>query len=325
MSEQPHHSEQKSAAASRTAAARQRYAQLRERAEAGTAGQVRRRVRELELMNHALIMASLSLTLLIPALVTVSAFLPLGSHGGVAAAVVRRLGLSAQATKDVQQLFPTRKAVSGSITTVSAIGTMFFAVGWPAELQRSYQAVWELPSRGIRDMWRAMVWLVSFFGVIITVVATGSLVSGLVGALLTGLVALPLSVVWTWWTQYLLLGGRIGWRALLPGAVATSLGLFGFTIGMHVYLPIAITENSSKYGPIGVLLALLSWIIGFSAVMLGGPLVGHTIYLRRLQRLAATEPDAASTEPDAASTDPAAGSGREDAEVAGPTDRLVPP
>ena len=266
---------------SRTAAAKEHYDRLRVRVETSTPGQLRRRARELDIVNHALILASLSLTLLVPALVTLAAFLPIGSEGGIAAGALRRLGISSQAAHDLRQLFPSENKVAGSTTVISALITVFFAIGWPAELGRGYQAIWGLQPRGLRDAWRTVPWLVSFFAVLVFIASSGRLVSGLGGVILTGLVALPILFAWTWWGQYLLLGGRIGWRALLPGGIATSLLLFGFSIGMHVYLPHAIVDNYDKYGPIGVVLALLSWIIGFSVVMLGGPLVGHTLYLRR--------------------------------------------
>jgi membrane protein len=68
---------------------------------------------------------------------------------------------------------------------------------------------------------------------------------------------------------------------LLPGAVCTAVGLLGLSIAMQIYLPGAIVSNSDRYGPIGVVFALLSYLIGFSVVMLGGPLVGETWYTRR--------------------------------------------
>jgi membrane protein len=268
----------------RTAAAKQQYARLRDRVEATTPGRIRRRARELDVVNHALILASLSLTLLIPALVTLAAILPIGRDTGLAAGAMRRLGLSGQAAADLRQLFPTSRANAGSITAFSAAVTLFFAVGWPAELGRGYQSIWGLPSRGLRDLWRTVPWLVSFIAVLAVTAGSGRLVPGDGGVILTGVIAVPVIFLWAWWSQHLLLGGRIEWRALFAGAVTTSLCLLAFNLGMHVYLPRAIVENHDKYGPIGVVFALLSWIIGFSVIMLGGPLAGHTIHTARSAR-----------------------------------------
>lgn len=275
---------------SKVAAARSRYTDVRSRADATTAGRVARRVKELDVMNHALIMASLSFTILFPAIITLAALLPLGPGSGVASGIARRLGLDAQATHDLLEIFPQRTTAEGSVTAVSAVFTVFFAVGWPAELQRGYQAIWDVPNRGLRDLWRPMLWLVTFFGLLSLAAWSGGLRGSAVSAFVTCLVALPLLFGWTWWTQRLLLGGRVSWRALRPGAVVTTVALVAFMVAMRVYIPNAIVHNTARYGPIGVVFALLSWVIGFAFVMLGGPLAGHTIVAARASRRAASEP-----------------------------------
>jgi hypothetical protein len=52
--------------------------------------------------------------------------------------------------------------------------------------------------------------------------------------------------------------------------------------------PRAIESNFDKYGPIGMVFALLTWLVAFALVMLGCPLVGHIIYHAR-------RPDAGAT------------------------------
>ncbi len=263
------------------AAAKERLEQVRRRAEATATGRVTRRARELDIVNHALIMASLSLTLLIPALVTIAAFIPLGDSSGIAAGVIRRLGLNGEAANDLRSLFPAPNTVTGSTTGLSAVVTVLFAIGWPAELQRGYEAIWSLPSRGLRDLWRPLFWLMSLFVLIALAISTGAIASAGLGVLVTGLVTIPALLVWTWWTQHLLLGGRVSWPELIPGALTTTAALIGFSLVMHVYVPNAIVHNHDQYGPIGVVMVLLSWVMGFSVVMLGGPLVGHYVATRR--------------------------------------------
>ena len=73
--------------------------------EGTTAGRVQRRVAELDLIHQAMVLAALTMTLLIPALITLGAVIPLGDPSGIAPLVARRLGLSAQATRDFQSLF----------------------------------------------------------------------------------------------------------------------------------------------------------------------------------------------------------------------------
>jgi len=232
-------------------------------------------------MNKALLLSALALMLFIPALITVAAVLPVGSDHGVAAGWTRRLGLSSHAAHDLRQLFTTRNTVAGSTTALSSLITVLFAFGWPAELARGYQIIWGLAPQGWRSAWRALVWLVAFFGVVAAAAGAGAIAGGVGGALIGGVISLPLVLGWAWWTQHLLLGGRIPWRLLFPGAVATAVGLLGLRVTMAFYLSGAIVSNYDRYGPVGVIFALLSWIIGFCVVMLGGALAGHTYLHRR--------------------------------------------
>ena len=74
------------------------------------------------------------------------------------------------------------------------------------------------------------------------------------GALLTAVLCSPLVVAWVWWMQRLLLAGRVGWSALLPGAFITAGALAAFSVATSVYLSRAIVWNADRYGPIGVVL-----------------------------------------------------------------------
>jgi membrane protein len=261
-----------------------RYAQLRHRVDRTAAGQLHHRIQELEVMNKALLLSALALILFIPALITLIAVVPLGSEHSVGAEWARRLGLSQTAVHDVTQLFNTSHRVAGGATVLSSITTLVFAFGWPAELGRGYDIIWGLPFPDLRAAWRPLLWLFTFFAVIAAVIAAGDISAGIGGPLINGLIGLPAAIAWAWWTQHLLLGGRIAWRALLPGAVAIAVGLLGLRLYMGFYLQHAITDNYERYGPIGVVFALLSWMIGFSVVMLGGALAGHTYYQRKRAR-----------------------------------------
>ena len=97
-----------------------RLEHVRARAEATTAGRLQRRAMELDLMHQAMVLAALTMTLLIPALITLAALIPLGEPHGAAALVARRLGLSAQATRDLQSLFGGTSVERSSTTWVGA-------------------------------------------------------------------------------------------------------------------------------------------------------------------------------------------------------------
>ncbi|HTZ45003.1 MAG TPA: YhjD/YihY/BrkB family envelope integrity protein [Jatrophihabitans sp.] len=265
----------------RTVVEHPRVVRLRARAEASTAGEIQRRVTELQVMHQAAILSALAMVLLIPALVSLQALLPIGSNHGLAVTWSRHLSLSPDAAADVRRLFLTQHRVQSVSTAVSSLFTVVTAYAWPAELQKTYRTIWGVPSPGVRDLWRPILWIPSLFCVLLAVAASGSVLRGLPGTLFTALVGLPLILGWTWWTQHLLLGGRVGWRALLPAAVTTALALAGLSIVSSFYLSRAVTYNYGRYGPIGVVFVLMSWLTSFSLLMLAGALAGHTVWRRR--------------------------------------------
>ena len=82
-------------------------------------------------------------------------------------------------------------------------------------------------------------------------------------------------VLFFWWGQRFLLGGRVPWRALLPGAVATMLGLVGLRGFSYLVFSPLIVSNAVTYGSVGTVLVVQSWLIGVGFVVFGGAMVGR--------------------------------------------------
>ena len=264
-----------------------RVAQTKERLDASKVGHVQRRFVQADLAHQAMILAALALSLLLPALVTLAALVPLGSANSLPAVVGARLGLSPAAVADLQRLFPSRDEVRGSSTVLGSFFTLVSAYAWPTALQRGYEIAWGVTSRGWRGLWRPLVWLVLF-------VAAGGLLlvlprSGLADPWRTVLLLVlwtPIAFLWSWWTQHFLLRGAVGWRLLVPGAVAMTVGLVGLRAFAAVWLSSAISYNSARYGPLGIVFMLLTWLTALSVVMLGGPVLGAALHERRMQEAA---------------------------------------
>ncbi|MDD7942368.1 hypothetical protein PHK61_28530 [Actinomycetospora lutea] len=255
---------------------RDRVRDTRTRFEESGLGHLQRRVVDTQLTKQALILAALAFMLVIPALVTLAAVVPLGRPGGGVTAFATRIGLTPQATSDLQQLFPTTTAVSSASTWFGVLLTVVLTVRWPLALQRGYELVWDLPHRGVRTLWRPLAWLAGFLALVAAIVIVGPVDRGL-PLVVVLVVGTPLAMAWAWWTQYLLLGGRIGWMRLLPGAVVIGVGLVGLRAAAPVVLSPQISSNYRQFGPLGIVFVILSWFVAFGVVMLGGALVGHLV------------------------------------------------
>jgi len=93
-------------------------------------------------------------------------------------------------------------------------------------------------------------------------------------AQLVALLALVVITVFWWVTMWFLLAGRISWRRLLPGAVATAVFWIGMEVVFHFIFSNTIISDDKKYGAIGIVFALMSWLIAIGVVVILGPVVG---------------------------------------------------
>src|SRR4051794_11822323 len=305
-----------------------RVAGTKERIDSSSVGHVQRRLVQADLTNQAMILAALALSLMLPVLVTIAALLPLGQSDSLPAVVGTRLGLSSAAIADLQKLFPTRDAVRGSSTVFGTLFTLLSAYAWPTALQRGYEIAWGVTSQGWRGLWRPLVWLTAFVaaGAVLLALPRSDLADPWRTVLLLVLWA-PLIFCWSWWTQHFLLRGAVAWRLLVPGAVAMTVGLVALRAFAAVWLSGAISHNYARYGPLGIVFMLLTWLIALSIVMLGGPVLGAALHERRMQEAAARQPAERATDllaglrervaqaippprgPEAAAEDPAGGTG----------------
>jgi membrane protein len=243
-----------------------------------------RRARELDIFNQTLILAALAFVTMIPMFVTLTAISPIGHDRSFSSLIISRLGVSSDAATYIRALFAGPRRVRGATTVFSALILIVNAVSFPIALQRGYELVWRLPPLGSRGLWRSIVWLIglpAYCGLLVYALPLGrgpawwTVVSVAAWLLATGLFA--------WVTQHFLLGGRVGWLALLPAAVATAVGLIGLRGVAAMYLSSSISDNATVYGPIGVVFVLLGWTILASGVLLGAAVVGATLHEHPIQ------------------------------------------
>jgi membrane protein len=268
-----------------------RVGRTKDRIDASSVGHVQRRFVQADLANQALILAALAFSLLVPVLVTLAALLPLGGAGSIPAGVAGRLGLSPQATEDLQQLFPTRDAVRGASTFLGTAFTLLSAYSWPTALQRGYEIAWGTSSAGWKGLWRPLAWLTAFVavGLVLLNLPSSPLLAQPWRTVVLLLLGTPVVFAWAWWTQHFLLQGAVGWRLLLPGAVAMTIGLLALRVFAGIYASRGISYNYERYGPLGIVFMLLTWLTAFGVVMLGGPVLGAALHERRLQARATAE------------------------------------
>ncbi|MFF5010429.1 YhjD/YihY/BrkB family envelope integrity protein [Streptomyces phaeochromogenes] len=230
-------------------------------------------------MHRAMGFAALGLVTLAPLLIVVAAALPIQERG-FALWIVDGMGLSGRPADAVQDLFAAPSKVLSTTSVLSVVLLALFGVTFAGSVQTGYEKVWDLPAGRWHTVWRRVVWLVVLTAYLfaeaqsVAVLGSGTLRSwGRIG--LSSL----LGVLFFWWAPRFLLGGRVPWRALLPGAIATLAGLVGLRLFSSLVFSPLIVSNAVSYGSVGTVLIVTSWLIGVGFVVFGGALVGRYWYV----------------------------------------------
>ncbi|MGI5448266.1 YhjD/YihY/BrkB family envelope integrity protein [Streptomyces sp. CA-243310] len=260
---------------------------LHDRLQASFAGLAWSRGRQMELMHRAMGFAALGFLTLVPLLVVVAAAAP-GSGYGFGRWLGQALGVTASSRARVEVLFGSADLALERTTAFGLAALAVFGLTFGSAVQTGYEKVWDLPTARWHTMWRHVVWLALLVCYLAMLVGIPSPPHDVIGNVVGTITDLLGTVLFFWSSQRLLLGGRVRWRALLPGAVATSIGLLGLRVFSQLVFSPLIASNAVTYGPFGTLLVVQSWLVGVGFVVYGGALVGRLLHerltLRRLHR-----------------------------------------
>ncbi|MET9776500.1 ribonuclease BN [Streptomyces sp. NPDC006367] len=229
-----------------------------------------RRGRDLELMHRAMGFATLALVTLAPLLIVVAAADPLG-RGGFASWLADGMGLSGRSAKVLTDIISPPTKVIGTTSVWGGIALAVFGVSFAASVQNGYERIWGLPSGPWHRVWRQLTWVIALTAYLYQEVQTRTALHGSVRIALST----ATGVLFFWWGQHFLLGNQIRWRDLLPGALATMVGLIGLRGFSYLVFTPLILDNTISYGTVGIVLVVESWLIGVGFVVFGGAMVGH--------------------------------------------------
>ena len=190
---------------------------------------------------------------------------------------------------DLAHLPPASRSVlddaldHGGISAFGVVGSLVVllsATGLARALARSYGAVWAVrpAPTGPRAAWR---WLATVLIIAAFVVSTRVLgwltaqlpLPHLSSAVLLLLTDCAVGVLVPW----LLLGGAVPARSLLPGSALFGLLMLAVRPIGSVYLPIALQSSAERYGTIGVAFTYIGWLYVVAFCLLLTAMVGHVV------------------------------------------------
>jgi membrane protein len=224
----------------------------------------------MDFINRGMLFAATLLLCFFPFLIVANALAGQSAVNGLA----RHLGLNKEAAGDVSRLFTSASSTSNSITGTSWLFFVLGGIAAATAIQELYEAAFERDRRGMKDMPRRLVWLAVLVGCSALAGWAGPGLHEAAGPVLLGLVGLVVLTAFWWFTMWFLLAGRIPWRELLPAAIATAVCWLGMEVVFSFTFSSTVISDNKKYGTIGVVFALMSWLIAIGVVIILGAVVG---------------------------------------------------
>jgi membrane protein len=240
--------------------------------------------KEFELIHRAFGFAARAILTVIPLLIAVAAAAAPIPRRGLAVWVIYGMGLTGSSAAAVTRLFSAPARVLGTMCAFSTLLLAVAGVSFAGSLQAGFERIWSLPAGPRHKIWRLAVWLVVLIAYVYVAATTGTVRHGGL-AETAGRVALAvvLGIAFFWWGPRFLTGGRVSYLAALPGAVVTLACLGGLRLFSSLVFEPLIAKNAVRYGAVGTVLIIVSWLIAVGWVVYGGQLFGRWFHSAWLQ------------------------------------------
>ncbi len=183
--------------------------------------------------------------------------------------VIRRLGLTGEAANVVTNAIATAERSRKAASALGLAGLLWAGLNLVTALEYALDSVWQVEGRGLKGKLYGLLWLAGATVILLVSVSLTALLNWLPGpagpVLVVG--AFTVDVTLWLWTFAVLTNRRLSWRALLPGALLGSAGLQVLKVVGSIYVPMAVRSSSALYGSIGVVFAVLAWLLVFGRLV----------------------------------------------------------
>ena len=225
-------------------------------------------------MRGSALAASITLYLFLAIFaLTVLAIAVLGflSAGGaqIARDLPGQLGLSGSAARVVHDAVDSARRSRAVATVVGLVGLAWTGTNLAIVVGDAYNAAWEVDRRGLVDRLIGLAWLAGAaiaIGAGAAATAAWGLLPGLFAPLVI-VVSIGTDTALFAWTSWILPNRRVPFRALLPAAVLGAVALEALKVIGAYAVPHLVARASEVYGTIGVVFALLAWLLVFGRVV----------------------------------------------------------
>jgi membrane protein len=224
-------------------------------------------------MNSSFAFAALAVLSAFPFLAVTSTVV----GGDIRKAIVARMGLSAQATRDIDGLIATGNQAIATLTWFSAIVLVLGGIGMASTLSTWYHRIYErTPPKGVPLHLVYQAAGVAAFTLYISFqVWLFHLARPIGGLALIFLLTFVTTTLFWWWSTYMLLYRQVPLRRMFPAGVATGACLTGLGVVSAVFFSDQVTSGQQSYGPAGVVIALITFLVGYGVCLHAGAVFGR--------------------------------------------------
>jgi membrane protein len=170
----------------------------------------------------------------------------------------------------------------GAASIVGLFGLLWSGLGLVSALQHAYGSAWQVTGRGVRDKGIGLLWLLGaallFLGSFALTAAAQFLPWFL--APIEIVLAMGIAFVLFLWAEKMLANRDVGWRPLVPGAIAGTIGFEVLKVVGSMYVPRAVASSSALYGSIGVVFAILAWLVFFGRLLVYSTVLNVVLWER---------------------------------------------
>ena len=244
-----------------------------ERFEKSAAGRYWSHLSAADFMNSSFAFSALAVLSAFPLLAVSSSVI----GGDIRTAIVARMGLSDEAARNIDGLIATGNQAVDTLTWFSAIVLVLGGIGMASTLSAWYHRIYErTPPKGFLRHSLYQIAGVTAFAVYVTAqVELFDWAAPIGGRGLIFLLTFVSTTLFWWFSAYMLLYRQVPIRQLLPAGVATGACLTGLGVVSAFFFSDQVTSGQKSYGPAGVVIALITFLVGFGVCLHAGAVFGR--------------------------------------------------
>ena len=208
---------------------------------------------------------------LLPMLLVAIAVLGFVSAGdsSVAGDLISGLGLTGDSATFLVDALDAAEEGRAGASVVGFAGLLWTSIGVVGAIEHVCDRAWQLPTRGLIGKLVAVGWLAGALVLLGSSFTLAGLLNVLPGWLapIQVLAGIAVLVGFFLFTFRLLTSKSLPVRDHLPGAILGGIGFHLLTIVAAVVVPRQAASSSALYGSIGVVFALLAWLLLFGRLL----------------------------------------------------------